>query len=102
MPEFIQDDFSARVRIEFEGEVMDILVSQKYDRIDYAPRWGAYFLKVIDPERGFMNMIIDEETAFRVQESSGVPIVPRDTLLRSEYELYLGGQDSCIEDWFND
>lgn len=102
MNEFVVPDYSARVGISFDGEDIDILVNQKYDRIDYAHRWGAYFLKVIDPEYGFMNMIIDEETAFSLQDASGVPIVPRDYLLQSEYELYLSAQAQNLEDLFKE
>lgn len=96
----IVDDYSVRIKIQYEGEDMELLVSAKYDRIDYWPRWGNYIMKVIDPDHGFISMAVDEETAFRVQEAADLPIVPRDEIFRSEYELYLNSQERTLnDDW---
>lgn len=80
----------------------DYMINAKYDRIDLFTRFGQYVLKIADEEDGLMSMYIDEETALRIQDCAGLPIVPRDQIYESEYQGYLRAQETQLEQWFDE
>lgn len=75
------------------------MVNQKYDRIDFVPWLGHWMIKVLDDTIGLVTLHVDENTARLVHSYTHLPIVGRDTLLKSEYEGYLTAQTQMIEDW---
>ena len=79
----------------------NFMVNAKYDRIDHFVRYGQYVLKIMDDKAGLVSMYISEETALRVQNYAGLPIVSRDQIFQSEYDSYLRAQDSQLENWLD-
>ncbi len=98
MSEYIRDDYSVRINIDAEDGELSLLVSAKYDRIDHFPRLGFFLMKVIDPEHGFICMAIDEGTAQKLYDTAELPICDRDTIFKSEYEMYLKAQSQQLDD----
>lgn len=77
-----------------------VLFSAQYDRVDFYEPLGAYILKFFHNEQ-FVNAAITEEFAFRLVRDAFLPLVKRDFLYQSEYELYQSTLDKNLEDWWD-
>ena len=75
--------------IGFEGTEEGVMVSAKYDRMDYFPALGAWILKCYDDDTGLMSLYIEEETARRVVDHTDIPVVQRDWMYQSEHNAYM-------------
>jgi len=100
LPSFVKPDELTRVNIE--GTDQYFMVGAKYDRVDFIQPLGAFMLKFYDDEGGLATLHVDGDTAIRVAEYAGLPIVERETCTLSEYNGYLIAQESQLERWIDD
>lgn len=103
MRDYIRDDSSVSMKINYDGESQDMLISAKYDRLDHFERLGLFILKVVDPEYGFIQMILSPEDAAKVIVSARLPVVEREFIFQSEYDFYMEVQAKNLDDsWLDD
>lgn len=94
-PEFVKPDTLYTVNV---NNSESYLVNAKYDRIDHFPQVGRFIIKCVDEEKGFVQLFTDEETATRVQEYTGIPIIVREYMFESEYEGHLNACAAELEE----
>ena len=87
----VPDGFtSARI----SGE--EYILSPKYDRIDHWEALGAWALKIVDDEQGFVSYYMDEHNARKVAETAGLGINQRETMLESEHAVWVRFQSKNL------
>jgi hypothetical protein len=96
----VVEDYSVRLHADFEGEKYEFLISMKYDHLAYAPRYGAWLLKIVDSEHGFVQMVIDESTAGYIQEAAGLRTTVADPVTTSELESIRKARENSLDDLF--
>jgi hypothetical protein len=96
----VVDDYSVRLNTYYNGQEYEFLLSMKYDHLAYAPRYGAWLLKIVDSEYGFVQMVIDESTAGYIQEAAGLRTTIADPVTTSERESIRKAQENSLEDLF--
>ena len=84
--------------IQIEGWEREVLVNAKYDRVDLWKDVGQFVLKIYDDEVGLMTLFVDDETAQRVIDHAGLPLVEREDIYESELDGYLRCQSQSIDD----
>ena len=95
----VRPDYSSRLNAGDDGE---FLLDPTYDFIRVFGWIGHAVINVITTD-GVARMHVDEATARRVHETSGIPLIELDWICESEYEMYLdirGGQltDDLLDD----
>ena len=70
MSEFVRPPVIHTLRITdpIRNEVTELMIGAEYDHIVHYPRFGAFILKVIDDEHGFIQCAIDEDVANSITE----------------------------------
>ena len=99
LPPYVKPDELFRINIE--GTDKFFMVNAKYDRIDFFPMFGQlgqWAIKAYDDTDGLATLYCDEETARRVADYAGLPIVQRDTALASEYQAFITAQANSLTD----
>lgn len=96
----VVDDYSVRMHANYGGQEYEFLLNMKYDHLVYAPRYGAWLLKVVDPQLGFVQMCVDEATAGYIQETAGLRVAGADPVTQSELEFIRNAQASNLDDLF--
>lgn len=93
MSEYIRPDRFTLLRLTYpNGEMSEMGINAKYDRIDQFKEIGAYILKIVS-DTGYSEEVISEESAFNIYRESELPLVPRTFIYESEYKLWLRNQD---------
>ena len=67
---------------------MELQVNARFDRLDFFQEVGAYCLKIVGNE-GFLEYFIKPEDGETLEDMGDIPVVDREFMMQSEYELYI-------------
>lgn len=101
----MEDDFSVRMHAEWNGEPYEFLISKKYDHLVHSRKYGAWLLKVVDPQLGFVQMAMSEEEALKVKVVAKLRLAYAEgetELSTSELEFWRNAQANNLEDLFGE
>ena len=93
MSEFVKPDYAVRITTS-ESE---FLMSPRYDAIHRFRKISWAILRILTNE-GMAHIHVSEETAEAVSEATGIPITDYDFMLTTDFEAYLEGQSSNLDD----
>jgi hypothetical protein len=94
MTERIKDDYCVEVRF---GDDSEYLIDPKYDRLDRFTWLGANILRVVC-EEGIAHVHIDDKDAEKIIDNTKLPVCYPEFMVRSDYEIYLNGQEKLLDD----
>lgn len=98
----IKPNRSVRLHANTTQGDMEFALDPVYDRIDRFRQLGFNILKIVDPQRGFAQLPLEDETAALVAIEAHLPVVDREFITESEYELYLNWCESNLDEWLED
>lgn len=102
MSEFIRPNSVFPLRFNDGENAHEFLLGAEYDRIVHYPKFGAYILKIVDEEQGFVQAAMDKETAEAIADRLGSPIDEREWMTEREHNLHLSHLERNMERDFAD
>ena len=94
----IKPDQFYSVDLNFDGGTYEAIVNAKYDRLDRFRGLGLMMLKVYIDDQGFALSFIEHEAGQKLHDEAEIPIIDRDFIYKSEYDLYLEAQANRLSD----
>lgn len=100
MEKNIRKDEFYELEFEYMGQSKEFPINAAFDRIDHYEPLGFWLLKIIDQEHGMVQAVLTEHYARKLAKVALLPVVNREFLYESEYELYIDSIVTQFEDTF--